>query len=168
MLCSCMVWYHMVSHGMIWFCICLFLFFVFLVCLFKAFVYLVFFFFFSLFVVRIFWVGLSWLNEAAILSLLLWRWIQMKKLVPRTSMSTELHKVLLTELTNVLKFSFTSPSPSAPIQRWKSVQNSTDEYFSPKNSTKNAYFATYFSLRQNSVNSPGINQVLEYLCFYRI
>ena len=44
----------------------------------------------------------------------------------------------------------------------KSVQNSTDENFSKKNSTKNAYFATYFNLRQTCVNSLEINQVAEY------
>ena len=44
----------------------------------------------------------------------------------------------------------------------KSIQNSTDENFIPKNSTKNAYFATYFNLRQTCVNSLEINQVAEY------
>ena len=48
------------------------------------------------------------------------------------------------------------------VRDGKSVQNSTDEYFSPKNSTKNAYFTTYFNSRQNSVNSLEINQVAEH------
>ena len=42
----------------------------------------------------------------------------------------------------------------------KSVINSTGEYFSLKKSTKNAYFATYCTLRQNSVNFPELAQFI--------
>ena len=48
------------------------------------------------------------------------------------------------------------------IRDGKSVQNSTDEYFSPKNSTKSAYFATYGNSRQNSV--LAVSTVVLALC----
>ena len=44
----------------------------------------------------------------------------------------------------------------------KSVQNSTDEYLSTKNSSKSMYLATFFNSRQNCLNSPELNQVAEY------
>ena len=47
----------------------------------------------------------------------------------------------------------------------KNVKNSTDKYFSQQNSTKNAYFVTYFNSRQNSVYSLEINQVAEYFIY---
>ena len=40
----------------------------------------------------------------------------------------------------------------------KSVKNSTGDFFSPENSTGNAYFATYFTVCQNSANSPELAQ----------
>ena len=47
---------------------------------------------------------------------------------------------------------------SIRLRDGKSVKISTVDFLSQKNSTKNAYFATYFTLRQNSVNSPELAQ----------
>ena len=44
----------------------------------------------------------------------------------------------------------------------KSVKNSTDANFQQKNSTKNAYFATYCNLRQNNV--LAVSTVVLALC----
>ena len=41
----------------------------------------------------------------------------------------------------------------------KSVKNSKDKISDQKNSTINAYFATYCNSRQNTVNSPKMNKV---------